>query len=350
MAGRTVIVVPGFLCSTLYLRLLGRLLGRAWLNPGWLAFGGFTRLRLPVASEGGGPEGLAALAPGQPLEGMYTLATLHLSALGWRITAADADWRRPVLHDGLLLAAKIRLESGAAPVQLLAHSRGGLVARAALQILDAAGEGWRVERVVGLGVPHTGAWAAAAMMGCYHSAKLTFSLLTLALPNLGGGKTTPALVSEVARTWPGLYELLPSPDANWLSGISAPALYSGTTWSGSPFDPVSDYLAGAQAHWSQLPLNPTGCEWIDVVGYGSWTPSGVRDGGDPRVLADVQGDDRGDGTVRADAAHPVNRPVILTPAVHDLLPSDGRALKHIDSALRGQFRGSQTIVGNLIRV
>lgn len=93
----------------------------------------------------------------------YLRLWLRLLAAGFDVKPFSYDWRRDILQIGAALAQAII--AAQQPVMLVAHSLGGLVARAAL--LDPAADA-SVRRVVQLGVPNKGAVAALlALRGCY---------------------------------------------------------------------------------------------------------------------------------------------------------------------------------------
>ncbi|WP_378739059.1 hypothetical protein [Nocardia brasiliensis] len=109
------------------------------------------------------------------------------------------DWRLPVRHNAELLAQAIDQhltwwrrfsERPDAKVHLVAHSMGGLLCRALSSISGAMDD---VGVTTTLGTPFEGAAKAAVMLGS------------------GEGSPLPALrMRELARTLPGIYDLLPS--------------------------------------------------------------------------------------------------------------------------------------------
>src|SRR5204863_28023 len=81
---------------------------------------------------------------------------LYLRAHGFAAEFHDYDWRLPVSQLGAGLVERVRA-GGAARVAIVAHSMGGLIARAALSLASLG----NVERLVFLGTPHGGSFAAA---------------------------------------------------------------------------------------------------------------------------------------------------------------------------------------------
>jgi len=147
-----VIVLPGVLGSNLAVD--GK---RVWLD--WRVVNGLDRLAYdPARADGVLPDG--------PVESEYG-DLLRFLARSHRVIAQAFDWRRPLEESARLLAGvvaealRVREHTGQ-PVRILAHSMGGLVARA-LQLEQPdlwdrmmARPG---ARVVMLGTPNEGSWA-----------------------------------------------------------------------------------------------------------------------------------------------------------------------------------------------
>ncbi|WP_183092461.1 PGAP1-like alpha/beta domain-containing protein [Nocardioides stalactiti] len=91
-----------------------------------------------------------------------------LAEMGWTPVYLRANTGLPIRENGVTLAGLLRDVAASWPVEveriaLVGHSMGGLIMRAALNVLaldgEADGQGWaaRVTDVVTLGAPHTGA-------------------------------------------------------------------------------------------------------------------------------------------------------------------------------------------------
>lgn len=77
------------------------------------------------------------------------------------VYAYEYDWRRPVSESAQGLAvelARIRSQQGSKVIDIIAHSRGGLVSRYALEIADATAA---VQRLICINSPHKGAIVAS---------------------------------------------------------------------------------------------------------------------------------------------------------------------------------------------
>ena len=147
-----VFVLPGILGSN-----LKQGSERIWL--GLRLVGGFSRLAYR-------PNGADGVLSDGPIGLVYDALIDHL-AVTHEVLPFAFDWRRPIEEEALRLAAaidealKARVGSGQ-PVQLLAHSMGGLVART-VQIV--APQTWqrlmrhKDARLLMLGTPNGGSWA-----------------------------------------------------------------------------------------------------------------------------------------------------------------------------------------------
>jgi pimeloyl-ACP methyl ester carboxylesterase len=135
------------------------------------------------------------------------------------IHAIGVDWRRSLTVLVADLKAAIDdavAQSGGEPVDLIAHSHGGLVARA---YLDKHG-GANVAKLLTLGVPHTG------MLETFKAVCEGISFL----------RFDPAQLMEVARGFPSAYELLPTDPTNgyfrWNNTAASPFVVN--DWCATP--------------------------------------------------------------------------------------------------------------------
>ena len=126
----------------------------------------------------------------------YLRLWLRLAAAGFEPLFFDYDWRLDVRVAARQFAARVRSEQGA--LRVVAHSMGGLVARAAL----AAGALPALERLVLVGTPNFGSFAAVqALRGTYGVVR------KLALIDLR--HDADELASGIFSSFPSIYQLLP---------------------------------------------------------------------------------------------------------------------------------------------
>lgn len=348
MSSPVVVLVPGFLGSTLSLaKGFGSNLG-LWLNPPTLLAGLFRRLALPTDDRPLFAVGDGSLIPGGPLGAYYGLLDYYLDNHDWDCLSADADFRRPLTDDAARLVALIRDKAQAGPVRIVCHSRGGLVTRIALGILSAAGELGKVSRVIGMGVPHVGSLnAVSALSG---RAPLIRHIETISKYGYGllGFLLDPLPVRDVLRSWPALYQLLPDPSRSQLPAAVLSAIYAPATWPDSSLPPYAPHLAAAATAWPLIPAVPAGFDWIDVAGYGTETAVDVPAGASVLTSGDWTYSRDGDGTVPLASAAQAGRRKLLTPTQHDMLPNDGRLWPRIDTMLRDGLGEDVTLTGRVL--
>jgi hypothetical protein len=162
-----------------------------WLDPVDIRLGRLEQLRLD--EQGRSLGGIGAVSV---LFTFYLRLKLSLEAAGFDADFYAYDWRRGLRELGLELAA--HLKTLKAPACIVAHSMGGLVARAALKHLKGGRE--HVTRLVMMGTPNHGSFVPAqALRAAYPFLK---SIAWLAPGGLE------QLTEEVFATFPGLYQLL----------------------------------------------------------------------------------------------------------------------------------------------
>ncbi|MFM2288497.1 MAG: hypothetical protein RL684_1640 [Pseudomonadota bacterium] len=305
----TVIVVPGILGSQLgELRTAPLPPDLLWLDPQDVLAGRLMHLRLPGA----------ALVPLGALPFSYLPLRLRLQAAGYEVAVHDYDWRLDLGTLAAALAARVRAIAG--PVSIIAHSMGGLLARAALPALA----GVPLERLVLLGVPQRGAFGALqALRGSYPVVRR--------LAALDAGHDADSLASEVFASFPSLYQLLP--DADW-AGLD---LHDVTRWPAQGPQPDAALLQQARGFLASLPAPDARC--FQVVGTGQRTVTGLGPGAGAAVGVDgfrYEIDSLGDGTVACTSAA---LPGVATWALHcehSRLPRDARVGRALLALLAGR--------------
>ena len=269
-----VYLLPGIMGSTLGWKSK-RQSRTLWLNPQALNAGEMLSLALPAKH---------ALQPlGVMLSG-YLKLKLHLRVAGFDVVFHPFDWRKSVIVSGKLLSQRIARD-GAKNVCIVAHSMGGLVARAAL----ANDTKKRIARIVQLGSPNFGSFALVqALRGAYPTVRKVAAL--------DPSHTTDQLVRHVFRTLPGLYEMLPAPehtkDLDWSQLDS---------WPDDLLGPDATLLGSATQVRAKLGAAREGCFHIVGVDQETTTrarkgPKGLEygitrdgDGTVPRALAECHG-------------------------------------------------------------
>jgi pimeloyl-ACP methyl ester carboxylesterase len=269
---RCVHLIPGIMGSQLGLRRgAGEPPDLLWVDPVDLQCGRLDELAIGndrVVSLGAAPYSYLALK-------------LRLEAAGFTVRWADYDWRRGVDAIGAALAARILAEP-ARRHSLVGHSLGGLVARAAL-----ATAGERIDRIVTLGTPHGGSYAALqALRGSYVSVRRVVQL--------DPGRSAEALTESVFAHFPSLYHMLPCAG-------DGPDLRDAAQWPDSTPRPHAPLLAEIGRLSLPAPVDTLRC----IVGTGFETVTQVTreaqqfryhitrdgDGTVPRAFATLAGHD-----------------------------------------------------------
>ncbi|HKU91153.1 MAG TPA: hypothetical protein VJP84_15270 [Steroidobacteraceae bacterium] len=264
--GRRVYVLPGIMGSQLGFGREGQKPNDVlWLDPIDIQLGRLVELELGDETR--------AVALGA-MNYTYLKITLSLRAAGFDAVLLDYDWRRDVATLGKLLAQRIAVD-GMQQVGIVAHSMGGLVARAALT--HAAGA--QVSQLIMLGTPNAGS------LGAVQALRGTYSVVRkIAMMDLR--HDAEFLASEVFATFPGLHELLPSGPHATLD------LFDRANWPARgprPREAMLHRTAGLATR-----LAPADARFHAIIGCNRITATGVaRRAGDFEYEYSL----RGDGTV-----------------------------------------------------
>jgi hypothetical protein len=298
--GRRVYVLPGTMGSQ-----LGLVRGKAkpddilWLDPIDIAFGRLKELRLNQASR------VVALGA---MNYTYLKMTLALRKAGYDAVLLDYDWRRDVATLGQRLAERIAVD-GRDNVALVAHSMGGLVARAALT--HAAGK--QVSQLVMLGTPNSGSLAAVQALRGTYSVVRKIAMLDLR-------HDAEYLARQVFSTFPGLHELLPAGRR-----VSDLDLFDAASW--PVHGPGPDAALLREAAGLEQRMAPADARFTMVVGCNRTTATGVALKGEGKG-ADFEYEYRlqGDGTVPMELARLAGARHYYVECGHSDLPLAGKVI------------------------
>ncbi len=231
----------------------------------------------------------------------YLKLRLRLAAAGYEPEYFAYDWRRGIGRLGAAFATRLRAD--ARPAAIVAHSLGGLVARAALRRAKLP----EISRVVLLGTPNLGSYAAVqAMRGSY--------AVVRRLAMLDRRQDAEALTRSVFTTFSSLYDLLP-----W--GAAAPEVdyHDRASWPAHGPGPDPTRLAAA-THPGRLLLTGD-ARFTAIAGIGAPTATAAR-----RVRHEFAYTYRrdGDGTVPLASARLPGAALYVAPVTHSQLPRDDR--------------------------
>jgi pimeloyl-ACP methyl ester carboxylesterase len=300
-ARRPVYVLPGLMGSRIGTH--GRLIDDVlWIDVVEIAAGRLVRLALPRGAQ------------------LETLGVMLLNALKLKLSLQIAgfnakfhafDWRLGI--DALARGLVERLEAErVTDAQLVGHSMGGLVARAALSLAEG-----RVSRVVQIGAPNFGSYAPVlALRAVYPTVRK--------LAALDFKHSAEDYARVIFRTLPSLHELLPSP-------LRAPDvdLFDVASWPDDDLRPDVAMLTAGHAAQLRWPRADPRC--LHVVGVRQETVTGVRrkrDGFEFIVTHE------GDGTVPLAMAVLPGNQAWYVPEKHGGLPNNGRVISAVVDLLR----------------
>jgi len=305
---------------------------------------------LGLAPDGITPDvpGLGQLSPGPTLGEYYCTFSRELSRRGWRTVDARLDWRETIARDAQRLADQVIALRDARPIHLLCHSRGGLVARKAFELLNQAGAINLVGRCAGLGTPHQGSWEAAGLLTGWNQAIFYLGLLLDAPGRVVPSANILGTIHDVAITWPGGYELLPMPNADGGQAGYLNLIYSASRWEQIGQPVKENWLLAAKENWRTLFGVPANVQWIDVVGIGLDTPLLMKGNLPPATPQDLVWGANGDGTVPELWATQSGRLRISTPTSHRALVYDGRVIDALHHYLLNGLTQDVTIQGSVL--
>jgi hypothetical protein len=245
--GPRVLILPGILGS-----ILARVTNASVPDPVWIDFlkialGRLTLLKLPDAAR------LRAIDVHQAT---YLKLKLWLQIQGFDAEFHPFDWRMSIPDLGRELAARVRAEA-ASEVSIVAHSMGGLVARAAVSAgMD------KLKRLVMLGTPNFGSFAPAMVFRGVYPFLNKVAALDLK-------HTAAELAGTIFNTHPGLTQMLPH-----RAKFGAVDLYDIEQWPTAGARPLPRLLAAAVNAQQKLAIAPD--KYVMIAGVDRETTVGLR--------------------------------------------------------------------------
>jgi len=231
-----VVYIPGMLGSNLSWDPGGGApLQPIWADAGAILGGGLADLDL--AADGVSPGPLAqgrVVVPSGLFGPVYGPLAAFLRLVGHDVYVLAADWRLSVITSAAAYWPLISAWAAGQPIAYVAHSRGGLLARAIYAQMVAAGVDAQCQAIVTLATPHYGSMEIP---------RLWFRLPALyqGLQGIAGwqgwlvGTPGPAYLDQVVASHPAWYELvcwagegpLWAAHPDQAAAVQAPAFYAG---------------------------------------------------------------------------------------------------------------------------
>src|SRR5262245_35123137 len=223
--GDRVLILPGIMGSKLGYDGIFPFDDVIWVNPIAIALGRLSELRVGGTNNGVGALGVLLFA--------YLKLKLKLQIAGHDSEFFPYDWRISLAQLGKRLATEIK--SGRR-THLVAHSMGGLVARAALSHKPSS-----LGRIIMLGTPNFGSFAPIQAFRGAHSVLQKVDFID---PHHSA-----ADLADIFGTFSGLCEMIPSPQ-------KYPAdFFSLDAWPDTGSRPSQPMLTAARKTQDQLPVD-----------------------------------------------------------------------------------------------
>jgi hypothetical protein len=319
-----VVWIPGILGTSIGVRIGQTPFVRpVWVDVPSLLGGSVVDLQLAADGVSPGP-----LAGGQVavvtdiFRPAYGEMSAFLRLVGHPVFDLAWDWRRELLQHAAELWPAIAAWAGGGGVSLLAHSLGGLFARALYGAAQAAGQAGVISRIVTIGTPHFGSLEAARLLyglpPLYRGLERLCGWTTQAIRGVG-----PNWLAATVATWPAIYELMPWADSGPLHDYSpaqAALQYSPLAYrQGVPLPNVAWLGAAPALQRSLAALLPP---IISIAGTGFRTAWAYNQGpGESSYGEDgYQYTDDGDGYVTVASASPPGGSLFRVAVEHTFQP------------------------------
>ncbi len=235
---------------------------------------------------------------------VYGQLDVRLRFSGFDVAVHAFDWRRPLAELGDELAARVAAAPG--EVHVVAHSMGGLVARAAIHRGAP-----NLRKVIMLGTPNHGTFAVVQGIRGAH-------WMLHAVSALDAQHTAAELAARVFSTWPSIYPQIPVPAAD--GDVDLRRLAS---WPAGP-GPRPELL---EATSSVDAWRATEGDFHVIAGYGVSTVLRVVPHGSGFEYVQSDG---GDGWVSTGRARLEGRPCHYVECGHLAMPNHNDVIEAVD--------------------
>ncbi|SMF55530.1 V8-like Glu-specific endopeptidase [Azospirillum oryzae] len=286
---QTVFILPGIVGSKLSLQRFP-FNDLIWVDPDDLILGGVSKLKWSENDD-------RVVATGVLLTA-YLRMKLRLIGAGFLVEFLPYDWRRTPMDCAHRLMERFKAGE-VVGATLVGHSMGGLVARG-MASLDP--ERRTIARVITIGTPNHGSYSPVQVFRLEHS-------LVHFLARLDQTRTAEEITSDFLRDFPGLLQMLPSPELR-----PDEDFFDHKFWPSTGIRPIKEALERARKARASLPA-PDG-RFFQIIGTGQETiqHASVKDG---VIVYDRSRD--GDGTVPRELAEFANVPRFYFEGAHGWL-------------------------------
>jgi pimeloyl-ACP methyl ester carboxylesterase len=327
MASPVVVYLPGLFGSTLVVGPPAFPFDLIiWVSPLSVFSGIVLQLQLAADGESPGPrtDGYPVVPTGH-IDEYYGPLSRYLESKRYMVSKTAYDWRHTIARSASAVYQDLLLNLRGVPIVFVAHSMGGLVARAVAALMRAGGQGDQVLGIITLGCPHYGSLLPVQTwfgIGKFYGrlAQVIGLLFPSPLPYRNG------MLDVIAATWPSLYELSSYKNSGPLfssNPLAASQIYDIDNYTGgNPFLQAASMAAAIAAQdVLTASLDPTILRCI--VGSGVRTPYDLLAGLPLNAPNVYLYNDDGDGVVPANsAAVPGSQVITVKGTPHELLPQD----------------------------
>ena len=323
---RNVVVLPGIMGSELNVGC-GADGYNLWLNLLKIARQGLDALKLDTS--GMGPnDGTTRISATGLLVKYYGEMLLALGAR-WNVQAYPYDWRRDLETEAVGLHQFIREKFAGQPVSIVAHSMGGLVARALWKSSPQADSGEPLlRRLIMLGTPNLGSFEVPLIFAGIQETVKKLILLTHPFLSLFNRDEARRRLLSVISSFPGIYQMSPQ------KGDGALELQKSTTFQKVNSDVVQGHLTRGANFLQGLESVIDSERMIYIAGYGFETVVGVDTNLPLDRLTSYWVSDAGDGKVPHDLGLLKDVPAYYVQEQHGNLPANDLVLGAVDELLR----------------
>ena len=303
--GPRVFILPG-ICGSTLARMTGDKAHTIWVNFWDIFLGHLSELVLPDTGK--------IIRAREAHPGTYLKMKLWLRGEGLDADDHPFDWRQNIPDLGKQLADRVNAEAKSRDVYLVAHSMGGLVARAAIA------QGMKdFKKLIMLGTPNYGSFAPVMVFrGIYRFLKL---IALLDFPH-----SASSLAGKTFNTFPGLTQMMPQRAK--FAGID---LYDINAWPKTGPRPLEALLKAAPKAQEKFAIPaPDKMTMIAGVDKPTVTAARVVNG---EFVFDQTND--GDGTVPREFALLADRDTYFIREGHGELPKNSKVWQAVKELISG---------------